>query len=136
RREPKRGAEVSAPAERDLRARRRALRRKATYVLPLVLLLAFFGARAAFRRVVAERELRALTSELLAKTKLTGSVPASLAELGWRLPPIFGSDGPVDPWGHAFRYRVLPGGGFELTTLGPDGVPSKDDLVSGSRRAQ
>lgn len=95
-----------------------------------MLALAFFGARSAFRRAAAERELKALGAELSAKTKLTGSVPPSIADLGWRLPPLFGGHGAVDPWGRAFRYRVLPDNkGFELTTLGPDGVVSGDDSV-------
>lgn len=108
----------------------RSLKSKLLYVAPLVLLLAFFGARSAFRRAAAERELKALGAELSAKTKLTGNVPPNIADLGWRLPPLFGNDGAVDPWGRAFRYRVLPDGkGFELSTLGPDGVVSADDSV-------
>jgi oligopeptide transport system ATP-binding protein len=108
----------------------RSLRQKLLYVVPLALVLAFFGARAAFRRVAAERELQALASELTAKTKLTGNVPPSIADLGWRLPPLFGNQGAVDPWGRSFRYRVLPNdAGFELSTLGPDGIVSADDGV-------
>ncbi len=119
-----RRAGASAPAVS------RSLRKKLWYVVPLALLLAFFGARSAFRRAAAERELEALAGELTAKTKLTGSVPASIAELGWRLPPLFGNHGAVDPWGRAFRYRLLRDEkGFELSTLGPDGVVSADDSV-------
>jgi oligopeptide/dipeptide ABC transporter ATP-binding protein len=118
---------VPVPVRRALSP---SLRKKLTLVLPLALIAAFFGARAAYRRVAAERELRALSAELLAKAKLTGVVPESIADLGWRLPALFGSKGAVDPWGHPFRYRVLPGGSaFELTTLGPDGVVSSDDRV-------
>jgi oligopeptide/dipeptide ABC transporter ATP-binding protein len=105
-----------------------SLRAKALYLLPLMLLGAFFLARSAFRHVAAERELKALSAELVAKATLTGTLPASIADLGWRLPPLFGTAGALDPWGHSFRYRVLPdGNGFELTTLGPDGVKSSDD---------
>ena len=110
------------------RALSRSLRIKLLYVAPVVLALAFFGARAALRNTAAERELEALAAELGAKTKVTGSVPPSIADLGWRLPPLFGPRGPVDPWGRAFRYRVLTGKkGFELCSFGPDGVPSGDD---------
>ncbi len=125
------GARVSKPVRGTRpRALSPSLRSKLRYVLPLALVLAFFGARAAFRRAAAERELRALGAELVAKTKLTGRIPPSIDDLGWRLPPLFGNDGPVDPWGRAFRYRVLPGNkGFELSTLGPDGVASADDSV-------
>jgi hypothetical protein len=56
-------------------------------------------------------------------------VPESIADLGWRLPPLFDRRGVVDPWGRAWSYRVLPdGAGFELATLGPDGVKSGDDI--------
>jgi len=47
---------------------------------------------------------------------VTGSLPATLGELGWRLPPIFGNRGPVDPWGKPYGYRILDGNGFELTS--------------------
>jgi oligopeptide/dipeptide ABC transporter ATP-binding protein len=119
------------PAAARERARtQQALRVKALYILPLALFAAFFAARAVFRRVAADRELRALSAELTAKATLTGVVPESIADLGWRLPPLFGAKGPLDPWGHAFRYRVLPNGaGFELASLGPDGVRSSDDRV-------
>jgi oligopeptide/dipeptide ABC transporter ATP-binding protein len=107
----------------------RSLRAKA-YLLIFALIGVFFGARALSRRVTAERELRALSRELAAKAELTGVVPESIADLGWRLPPLFGAAGAVDPWGHAFRYRVLPSrDGFELATLGPDGVRSNDDRI-------
>ncbi|HSU41052.1 MAG TPA: oligopeptide/dipeptide ABC transporter ATP-binding protein [Polyangiaceae bacterium] len=105
-------------------------RTKALYVLPFMLLGAFFLARSAFRDIAAQRELKALSAELVAKATLTGALPASIADLGWRLPPLFGPTGALDPWGHSFRYRVLPGGnGFELATLGPDGVKSSDDQL-------
>jgi oligopeptide/dipeptide ABC transporter ATP-binding protein len=107
-----------------------AARKALAYVLPVALVLAFLGVRSALRRAAAERELAALGAELAAKTKLTGKVPPSISDLGWRLPPLFGSGGALDPWGRAFRYRVLPDQkGFELSTLGPDGVVSKDDSV-------
>jgi oligopeptide/dipeptide ABC transporter ATP-binding protein len=100
------------------------------YAAPLVLLVAFLGARGLMRRAAADRALRALTAELSAKATLTGTIPESIADLGWRLPPLFGHQSAVDPWGHSFSYRVLPeGAGFELGTLGPDGVKSRDDIV-------
>jgi oligopeptide/dipeptide ABC transporter ATP-binding protein len=106
------------------------LRTRALYVLPLLLLGAFFLARSLSRHVAAQRELEALSDELAAKARLTGTLPRSIAELGWRLPPLFGAKGALDPWGHSFRYRVLPDGtGFELATLGPDGVKSSDDRI-------
>jgi hypothetical protein len=62
------------------------------------------------RRHTTWRQIDALTAEVVARAQATGSLPASLSELGWRLPPIFGHRGPVDPWGNPFRYRVLEGG--------------------------
>jgi oligopeptide transport system ATP-binding protein len=127
---PVRLAERPASAVSKPRGMPKSLRQKLTYVVPVVLAFAFFGARAAQRRASAERELRALAAELADKTKLTGKVPESISDLGWRLPPLFGAAGAVDPWGRAFHYRVLDGGkGFELSTLGPDGVVSPDDSV-------
>ena len=124
-------AQTARAARRGRQHRSSAsLRAKALYVLPLMLLGAFFLARAAFRHAAAEHELKALSAELTAKATLTGVLPESIADLGWRLPPLFGAAGALDPWGHAFRYRVLPGGGgFELTSFGPDGVRSDDDHV-------
>jgi hypothetical protein len=79
----------------------------------------------------AERELDAIAEALDARSRLAGGYPAALDELGWRLPPIVGGTEAVDPWGRALRYRAPgPGGSrFELRSLGPDGVPSNDDLV-------
>lgn len=36
---------------------------------------------------------------------------------------------PLDPWGHPYQY-LSPGehGAFDLYSLGPDGVPSDDDI--------
>jgi type II secretion system protein G len=37
---------------------------------------------------------------------------------------------PLDPWGHAYQYRVVPDSalGYDLFSLGPDGVESPDDI--------
>jgi oligopeptide transport system ATP-binding protein len=109
-------------------ARRGTLNPKLKYIAPVALLLSFLGARSALRQAEAERQLAAVASEVSANAALTGALPEHLGDLGWRLPPLFGNRGAVDPWGHGYRYRVLPGGrSFELTTLGPDGVESADD---------
>jgi oligopeptide/dipeptide ABC transporter ATP-binding protein len=118
-----------AAAEPGRRALSPRARRLVWLVAPLVLVVGCFALWTFARRAAAERDLRALTAELSAKSELTGTVPASIADLGWRLPPLFGRRGAVDPWGRAWSYRVLPdGGGFELATLGPDGVKSNDDI--------
>jgi len=66
------------------------------------------------KRYASERELDALRAEIVARAHVTGSLPANLSELGWRLPPIVGNRGAVDPWGTPYRYRPLGPKSFEL----------------------
>jgi oligopeptide transport system ATP-binding protein len=66
------------------------------------------------RRYASERELDALRAEIVARARVTGSLPASLAELGWRLPPILRNRKTLDPWGAPYRYRALGPNRFEL----------------------
>lgn len=37
---------------------------------------------------------------------------------------------PNDSWGHPYQYKIIPGPlhGYELFSLGRDGVPSGDDI--------
>jgi peptide/nickel transport system ATP-binding protein len=125
----------------------RPLHRRALVAVLLVLLVLGVGTvRSGIRKRAAARELDALVDEILARERVTQTLPASLDELGWRLPPIFGGTRAVDPWGRELVYRVLGTGRgtrpvrsqprskaarFELSSLGPDGVPSADDLVRG-----
>ena len=105
---------------------------------PFVALLAFvllvFALKLVKTRLDVKRarlELDQLAGELEARSRLAGGYPESLDELGWRLPPIVGGPDAVDPWGRPLRYRAPgpSGAAFELQSLGPDGVPSSDDLV-------
>jgi type II secretory pathway pseudopilin PulG len=93
-------------------------------------LLALAVWRGSARRHTAERQLELVAGELHARARVTGGYPASLSELGWRLPPIFGRTEAIDPWGRALFYRPpgANGGAFDLKSLGPDGVQSADDL--------
>jgi oligopeptide transport system ATP-binding protein len=116
----------------------RPLRRRAAVVVALVLLALVVGAvRNGSRKRAAARELEALVGEILERERVTASLPESLDDLGWRLPPIVGGTRAVDPWGRPLVYRVLgaaeKGARFEVASLGPDGVPSTDDLVRGRR---
>ncbi|HEY3501094.1 MAG TPA: oligopeptide/dipeptide ABC transporter ATP-binding protein [Polyangiaceae bacterium] len=79
----------------------------------------------------AGHELDAIAEALDARSRLAGAYPATLDELGWRLPPIVGGTEAVDAWGRTLRYRAPgpDGARFEIRSLGPDGVPSGDDLV-------
>jgi oligopeptide/dipeptide ABC transporter ATP-binding protein len=117
----------------------RPLHRRALMAVVLVLfVLGISAVRSSSRRREAARELDALVGEILARERVTQSLPQSLDELGWRLPPIVGGTRAVDPWGRELVYRVLgkgavKGARFELSSLGPDGVPSRDDLVRGRK---
>jgi oligopeptide transport system ATP-binding protein len=127
-------AVVAAPHE----GARRALpltatprRRMVVVVLALAtVMVAFTAWRGSARRHTAERQVELLAAELHARARIAGGFPASLSELGWRLPPIFGRAEAIDPWGRALFYRPpgANGGAFELKSLGPDGVQSGDDL--------
>jgi hypothetical protein len=128
---------ATAPA--PARGARRALapltatprRQVLAVVLTLALLsIALTAWRSAARRHTAQRQLELVAAELGARARITGTYPESLSELGWRLPPIFGRTEAIDPWGRALVYRppAASGGAFELKSLGPDGVPSADDL--------
>ncbi len=95
-------------------ARRRFGKLALRVALPLLLLLAW-GGRELSRERTATRQLDALRFELLDRARVTGGLPETLSELGWRLPPIVGRHGALDPWGKPYRYRVLDGGKrFEL----------------------
>ncbi|HEY8943824.1 MAG TPA: oligopeptide/dipeptide ABC transporter ATP-binding protein, partial [Polyangiaceae bacterium] len=83
------------------------------------------------REAETRRILGELATALEARRHSTGEAPESLAELGWRLPPIFRGGERVDPWGRPLIYRPIrerrPG--FELRSLGADGIESHDDVV-------
>jgi oligopeptide/dipeptide ABC transporter ATP-binding protein len=82
-----------------------------------------------WRRGRARWQVRTLSAEIDARARLVGAFPERLSDLGWRLYPIFPDGVPEDPWGRRLEYRAPAGERrFELTSLGPDGVPSADDL--------
>lgn len=58
-------------------------------------------------------------------------LPTSLEELARPLAggeiPILEAGLPVDPWGHPFVYRILPGGGTEVFSPGADGLADSED---------
>jgi oligopeptide/dipeptide ABC transporter ATP-binding protein len=79
----------------------------------------------------AEGQFDSLSTQVRQYAAQAGEYPHSLAELGWRLPPIFGGADARDPWGGKWHYRV-PGAGdraFDLGSVGPDGaVGGGDDI--------
>jgi type II secretion system protein G len=50
----------------------------------------------------------------------------------WKGPYIEGPDVPLDPWGHRYLYRfpAMKEGPdeYDVWSLGPDGIPSDDDI--------
>ncbi|MCX6954789.1 MAG: type II secretion system protein GspG [Verrucomicrobia bacterium] len=51
-------------------------------------------------------------------------------ETKWKGPYLEGGKIPFDPWGREYRYRATynHGIGYEVWSLGPDGVLSADDI--------
>ena len=96
-------------------------------LLVLALFLASLWICAAQRQELAQQQLRWLRTEISDYAANVGTAPASLLELRWRTAEHFGMGAPRDPWGQAFAY-AQQAGGFELSSRGPDGIPSADDL--------
>jgi oligopeptide/dipeptide ABC transporter ATP-binding protein len=78
----------------------------------------------------ATLEIRFLRDEVASYRQLTGTPPARLTELGFRLGFMFDDGLAIDPWGTPYRYApTIPGASDLLvTSLGPDRIPSADDL--------
>lgn len=77
----------------------------------------------------AQAELTSLRAELSSYADVTGQYPKRLSALGYRLAFIFGTRAPSDPWGRPYHYAEGPeGSDYQLFSLGPDGVPSEDDV--------
>jgi oligopeptide/dipeptide ABC transporter ATP-binding protein len=113
----------------DRRMQRRPTLLQSIVALAVVLIVGHF-VQEYRRRTTTEGVLRAVTAELEGRKHLSGQIPTSLAELGWRLYPIFPDGVPRDAWGRSLRYRVpgTDGRAFDLGSTGRDGVPSKDDI--------
>ena len=73
-------------------------------------------------QIIAVRsDLNTLAAEISARYTSTGEFPETLKE-------VFGRT-PNDPWGHAIIYRKSDEG-FELRSIGPDGIEgTSDDIV-------
>jgi len=110
---PAHADEVDGLARRVEPRAPRSFTRAAGMALALLVALTW-GGRELSRARAGQRELDALRAEVIARARVTGSLPANLSELGWRLPPIFGNRGPIDPWGAPYRYRAVGGNRFEL----------------------
>jgi hypothetical protein len=96
-------------------------------LLTLILALISLWLGGARRAELARRELGWLRNEIAAYAANVGALPLSLNDLRWRTVEQFGMGAPRDPWGRPYRYQ-LGATGFELSSTGPDGVPSADDL--------
>jgi hypothetical protein len=76
------------------------------------------------RAARAHADLTWLRGAVDAYARNVGRPPRSLGELRFRTIERFGLGTPRDPWGRPYRYRPPD----ELTSDGPDGIPSDDDL--------
>jgi oligopeptide transport system ATP-binding protein len=77
----------------------------------------------------ARADLSWLRSEIDAYTRNVGRAPHTLGEIRFRTVERFGMSGLRDPWNHPYRYQPpLSGMPYELSSDGPDGTPSADDL--------
>jgi type II secretion system protein G len=58
--------------------------------------------------------------------------PPKAAAQQWRGPYMEGADVPLDPWGHRYLYRFPASregpDEYDVWSLGPDGIPSDDDI--------
>ena len=88
---------------------------------------------AAERDREALRQLAGMQQALAELSAIRGTPPARLADLGWRLPALFGDARSelIDPWGGAWRYRTpgAAGDSYDLGSFGPDGVLGGGDDV-------
>jgi hypothetical protein len=118
------------------RAHRRGLATGALVLGLAASTLAATGFRRLERRWQAEGELASLGSQIEARAALAGAPPVALEDLGWRLFEVFDDGRAVDPWNRSWQYRVpgRRGAPFDLWSLGPDGVPSADDVATGAQR--
>jgi oligopeptide/dipeptide ABC transporter ATP-binding protein len=105
--------------------------------LVLVVTLGVVLSRRADRKA-AERDVAALRREVEARARVTGELPESLDDLGWRLYPLFHGGKPVDPWGGRYAYRRRDPGtpGFVVQSAGPDGVAGTDDDIGNLPKAR
>ena len=66
-------------------------------------------------------------------TALVSAPSGSPAVQNWSGPYLKKKKLPVDPWGHPYVY-ASPGShnteGYDLASLGPDGIESKDDITN------
>jgi oligopeptide/dipeptide ABC transporter ATP-binding protein len=125
------------PSESALRSRRAArFRWLLGFAVIAAIALGILAAReVGSKRRAAWREYNELSRQIYDFVRVTGRYPATLDELGWRLPPLFPNGVPVDPWGNRWVYEKPRGGrGITLESAGPDGVRSDDDIFTGRRR--
>jgi len=105
-----------------------------------------FGGRAEQARIArAEADVGNLSTALRLYEIDNGRFPASLQDLlqapagasNWR-GPYLEKGIPLDPWNREYQYR-FPGTknpqGFDLWSLGPDGVESEDDIGNWAKAA-
>jgi peptide/nickel transport system ATP-binding protein len=121
--------------ERRGAAKRLGLQAPLMLLQVIVIFACLFGLPRVARRHSIERAkatISALADEVRGYQRNTGAYPKALGELGFRLYFVFDDGQNRDPWGHPFQYRTGADSGapnFALTSLGPDGFPSADDIL-------
>jgi len=116
------------------RAETRALRARVSLASFAALALAFATGHA-LARVSSVREARArlaaVEREVVEWRELTGTLPNTLGELGWRLAAIDDSGRALDPWGRELRFERVDAtsGAFALASAGADGAFETADDV-------
>jgi oligopeptide/dipeptide ABC transporter ATP-binding protein len=81
------------------------------------------------RSAQARADLALLRVEIDAYARNVGHPPPGLGELRFRTLERFGMTLPRDPWGQPYRYeRRANARSYDLSSDGPDGLPSVDDL--------
>jgi general secretion pathway protein G len=114
-------------------------------ILVAIALPKFTGRTKEARITAARADIEAISTAIRLYELDLGDFPASLADLlagpagstKWR-GPYLEKGMPMDPWDRGYVY-VCPGAhhpnGFDLQSLGPDGVESDDDIVNWSASA-
>lgn len=79
----------------------------------------------------AKADISRINTALHAYNMAMGKYPGSLEALTTGEDPVMDSI-PADPWGHEYQYAIPGSHGralrFDLSSSGPDGVPSDDDI--------
>jgi len=87
-----------------------------------------------FKRIEkTECDIAAIALGIDSYKMLKGGYPSNLEILAQGNDPYFKKGIPLDPWGHPYQYKypgTHPPLKYDVSSLGPDGVESADDITS------